>query len=190
MIGFLPSFPRAAQVLLLALLLAPAASVFAASPPADLLGDWVLNNERTHELQPKQKGGLGGVSMAPSISVGGMPIPLPGASAAPTTGPASDPQVMRCARMNIAMQTAHVLLSYEGVGSEIMKAGNDQGRKSRWSRKKITQTYETNSRKVSKTFELQDDGSLLVRVKLNPSKAKSVTHVRVFERPAPSLPVD
>ncbi|MCB1685348.1 MAG: hypothetical protein KDI31_12705, partial [Pseudomonadales bacterium] len=159
------------------------AGVRAATIPEALLGEWVLNNERTHEIQPKQGGGFDGFGVTPSISVGGVPIPLPGAAATPSSGPVSDPRVLRCGRMQIEMQTPNVRLIYEGVGEEIMKPGNDLGRKTRLSRTKITQFYETNTRRVNKTFEVQKDGSLLVKVKLNPKGAKSVTQVRVFERP-------
>ncbi|MEZ5553089.1 MAG: hypothetical protein R3E82_19560 [Pseudomonadales bacterium] len=164
------------------------AGVRAATTPEALLGEWVLNNERTHEIQPKQGGGFDGFGVTPSISVGGVPIPLPGAAATPSSGPVSDPRVLRCGRMQIEMQTPNVRLIYEGVGEEIMKPGNDLGRKTRLSRTKITQFYETNTRRVNKTFEVQKDGSLLVKVKLNPKGAKSVTQVRVFERPAAAPP--
>ena len=35
--------------------------VWAAEPPAWLLGEWVLNSARTHELQPEQSAGIDSV---------------------------------------------------------------------------------------------------------------------------------
>lgn len=185
-------YPRSNSLsVALALLLVtalPAATMQAAAFPEALLGEWVLNNERTHEIQPEQGGGFDGFGVTPSVSVGGVPIPLPGAASTPSSGPVSDPRVLRCGRMKIEMQDANVRLIYEGVGEEIMKPGNDLGRKTRLQKTKITQFYETNTRKVHKTFEVQKDGSLLVKVKLNPKGAKSVTQVRVFERPVVTPP--
>ena len=42
--------------------------------------------------------------------------------------------------------------------------------------------YATTSRKVSRTFEIQQDGRLLVTVKLDPNRAKAAVHKRVFDR--------
>lgn len=176
------SFFRLAGSLLLAALLATPAT--AAGPPDWLLGEWVLNSLRTHELQPKQSAGGGGGFGTPSISVGGVAIPLPGGnSGGGGGGAATDPGVLRCERMSVSMQEGNVRFVYDGSGEETMKPGNDQGRKTSWSRGKLSQKYTTTARSVTKTYELDRDGYLLVRVKLNPKGAKGATHVRVFERP-------
>jgi hypothetical protein len=166
-------------------LLTPA--VNAAQPPEWLLGNWILNSERTHELQPEQSSGGGSGFGSPSISVGGVFIPLPGGSQ-PSTGGARDPNVLRCASMTVAMQGPDVHFSYTDAGEEVMKAGNDQGRKSSWNTSKLTQKYTTTSRSVTKTYQLQSDGLLVVKVKINPKGSKSVTHVRVFQRPESLTP--
>ena len=168
----------------LALSLLTGSTALAADPPTWLLGDWVLNSEKTHELQPEQASGVdtGGFGM-PSISVGGVGIPLPGGSSAGGGTGARDPRVLRCEAMNVAMAGENVHFSYQGVGEESMKPGNDQGRKTSWGGTRLTQKYTTTSRTVSKTYQLDDDGMLIVRVKINPKGSKSATHVRVFERP-------
>jgi hypothetical protein len=166
-------------------LLAPA--VEAAGPPEWLLGNWVLNSERTHELQPEQSSNDGSGFGSPSISVGGVFIPLPGGSQ-PSTGGARDPNVLRCASMTVAMQGPDIHFSYTGAGEEVMKAGNNQGRKSSWNTSKLTQKYTTTSRSVTKTYQLDSDGLLVVKVKINPKGSKSATHVRAFQRPGGLTP--
>lgn len=165
------------------MLAALAGTATAAGPPQWLLGDWVLNSELTHELQPKQKeGGTGGFSGA-SVSVGGVGIPIPGSSPPAPAGTPRDPRVLRCDAMTVDMSDGNVHFVYRGAGEETMRPGNDQGRKTSWSRSKLTQKYTTTARNVSKTYQLDEDGRLVVRVKLSPKGAKSATHVRVFERP-------
>lgn len=154
------------------------------APPDWLLGDWILNSEQTQALTPKQKGGGGGGGFGtPTISVGGVGIPLPGGGSAPGGGGAQDPRVLRCDAMSVAMNGENVHFTYRGSGEETMVPGNDQGRKTRWTRSRLTQSYTTTIRSVSKTYELEADGTLIVRVKINPKGAKGATHVRVFERP-------
>ena len=153
--------------------------------PTELLGEWVLNSELTHELQPKQSGGGGGGFGSPTISIGGVGVPLPGgSSSAAGNGTARDPRVLRCDAMTVSMTEDNVHFAYNGAGEETMLSGNDHGRKTSWSRDRLTQKYSTNVRKVRKTYELDDDGRLIVKVKISPKGAKSATHVRVFERPS------
>ncbi len=178
---FSTTFWRLCLVTAAIALLTPATS--RAEAPQWLLGNWVLDSQKTHELQPEQKSGGGGGFGSPSISVGGLPIPLP-SGALPGSGAPRDPRVLRCAEMTVAMTDDHVHFAYLGVGEEIMKSGNDQGRKTTWSRSRLTQKYATTTRKVTKSYELEEDGSLLVKVKISPKGSKSATHVRVFRRPA------
>jgi len=156
------------------------------SLPGWLLGNWVLNSEKTQALTPKQKGGGGGGGFGtPTIAIGGVGIPLPGGGGeAPGGGGAQDPRVLRCDAMSVSTSGANLHFEYRGSGEETMVPGNDQGRKTRWTRNSLTQSYTTTIRTVTKTYALQDDGTLVVRVKINPKGAKGATHVRVFERPA------
>jgi hypothetical protein len=170
--------------LFLATLLLICGPALAKAEPEALLGDWVLNSELTHEMQPKQSAGGGGGFGAPTISVGGVGIPLPGGASNPQGGNARDPRVLRCDAMSIAMADDNVHFTYRGSGEETMRPGNDQGRKTSWRRDRLTQKYSTNTRTVQKSYELDSDGRLIVKVKISPKGAKSATHVRVFERPA------
>lgn len=170
--------------LLAGILLLAATAALAKGEPTDLLGVWVLNSELTHELQPKQSGGGVGGFGSPTISIGGVGVPLPGgSSSAASSGTARDPRVLRCDAMTVTMTEEDVHFLYNGSGEETMRTGNDHGRKTSWSTRKLTQKYSTNVRKVRKTYELDDDGRLIVRVKISPKGAKSATHIRVFERP-------
>jgi hypothetical protein len=171
--------------LLAAAVLAAPAAVQAKGEPTELLGEWVLNSELTHELQPEQSGGGGGGFGTPTISIGGVGVPLPrGSSNAGGSGGARDPRVLRCNAMTVTMSEEDVHFAYQGAGEETMVSGNDHGRKTSWSRDRLTQKYNTNVRSVRKSYELDDEGRLIVKVKINPKGSKSATHVRVFERPA------
>ena len=157
----------------------------AADPPAWLLGDWVLNNELTAAAQVKKKSGGGFGSFSSSVSVGG--VPLPGGSGGAQQGPGGttrDPEVLRCQEMSVSSQGENLLFEFSGVGKELMKPGNNQGRVTKWNRRKLTSKYETTSRKVQRIFESGDDGTLVVTVKIKPKQAASVIQKRIFERPA------
>lgn len=168
-----------------ALLILVHAAAWSQTPPQWLLGDWVLNSEKTQALTPKQKGGGGGNIGTPTIAIGGVGIPLPGGGSAPVGGGgAQDPRVLRCDAMSVSMSGEQIRFEYRGSGEETMVPGNDQGRKTTWTRSRLTQNYTTTVRSVTKNYELQDDGTLIVKVKINPKGAKGATHVRVFERPA------
>lgn len=163
----------------------------AADPPAWLLGNWVLNNELTAAAQVKKKSGGGFGSFSSSVSVGG--VPLPGGSGGAQQGPGGttrDPEVLRCREMSVSSQGENLLFEFSGVGKELMKPGNNQGRVTKWNRRKLTSKYETTSRKVQRIFESGDDGTLVVTVKIKPKQAASVIQKRIFERPvAPDSPV-
>ncbi len=84
--------------------------------------------------------------------------------------------------MSIELLGEDVHFTYHDVGSETMKPGNDQGRRTSWSKSKLTSRYATSERKVRKTYKLRNDGTLLVSVELNPKQGASVLHYRIFER--------
>ena len=164
--------------------IAHGANAVAAKAPQWLLGRWVLNNELTSELgRSDKKGGWFDGFGRPSVSVGGLPVPLPGSTTPPASGSSRDPDVLRCSTMSIEMSGEDVYFSYTGVGEETLKPGNVQGRRTRWNKSRLTSRYETTSRKVIKAYELRKDGSLLVSVELNPKQGASVIHYRIFEQP-------
>ncbi len=153
-----------------------------------LLGNWVLNQELSRELQPantnQKKSMFGGLQGSPSIVVGGIPIPMPGSSSSKevSTGSVRDPQVLRCAEMTIELVGEDILFTYVGVGTEQLKQGNYRGTKTTYKSKKLTSRYETTSRTVSKTFELTKEGRLHATVRLKPNKGKTLVYHRVFDR--------
>lgn len=169
--------------LLLLVLSGASAWVHAAKPPDWLLGEWTLNNDLTVAAQADAKSGFSNPfgNVKPSISVGGVNVPI--GSTQPSGGSGKDPDVLRCSGMMISMQGERLHLNYTGVGEESLLPGKEHGRVTRWSKKKLTTGYETTSRKVSETFALQADNTLLVTIKLKPRQGKGVVHKRVFERP-------
>jgi len=181
----LTSLTSKMRVLLAAL--AAAAPALAVEPPEWLLGTWTLNNDLTVAVQEKTKGGGGRApgGFNTTVSVGGVAVPLPGAEPTPpVSGNPQDPHVLRCTEMQISMEGDDVYMEFGGVGDELIKPGDNQGRVSRWNRNKLTSNYETTSRKVYRTFQLQDDGTLMVTVKIRPKQAASIVQKRVFERPS------
>lgn len=180
-----PSHLRSAALLLLLATTTTAAA-------SELPGRWVLSPELTHEAQPdgpQQKSGVFEKLPNASVSVGGMPIPGTGTAALPSApGNARDPRVLRASTLAIEDHDDTLRIDYGESGSETLKRGNDQGLVSRWSRRKLTTRYETSSRKVSQSYEVRRDGTLLVTVKLNPNDSAAVVHRRVFQRPDPEAP--
>lgn len=167
--------------------LAALLSGWATAATPGIIGNWLLNNELTSEAQPEGKethrfGGIGG-SVRPSISVGGIPLPTGGGSQGEvSSAPTRDPKVLSCAELSIEHVGDDILLTYQGVGSESLTPGKVQGTRTRFSDRKLTSSYVTTTRKVSKTFELRSDDRLLVTVKLNPKQGSTVVHKRVFDR--------
>jgi hypothetical protein len=168
--------------------LGSAPPVEAAGPPTWLLGRWQLDNELTHEAQPegRERGSFSGLGR-PTVTIGGLPVPGTGGGASAAGEPGPDPDVLRCAELEVATVGDELLFTFVGEGSEQLEAGNDQGRKTRWNRSRLTSSYETTSRKVTQIYEKRRDGALLVTVKLNPNQGPTVIEKRVFVRP-PATP--
>lgn len=158
----------------------------AAAAESALRGEWVLNTELTQAEQPdgpKQRQGLGSSLPQARVSVGGVPLPVPGSNPpVQAAGSPRDPRVLHSATLIIEPEGEALRLVYGNGQSETLKRGNDQGLVSRWSDRKLTTRYETTSRKVSQVYQVRRDGRLLVTVKLNPSRGPTVVHKRVFER--------
>lgn len=176
--------------LILALTLMVLARAAAADPPA-LSGHWVISAELTRAAQPdgpQQKNGLFERMPRASVSVGGMPLPGSAGAVLPSApGSPQDPRILRCHEMLIDAGDETLRIDCGEAGSEVLQRGNDQGLVSRWSNRKLTSRYETSSRKVSQTYQVRRDGTLLVTVKLDPNDSAAVVHKRVFQR-APAGP--
>lgn len=164
-------------------ILLAAASLAAAESKPDLTGTWVLNAELSQE-QVKERSGSGFGGVRPSISVGGIGVPLPGGSppASPSGGKLKDPDVLFCQELEIAVLDEVVMVRYQGLGEEEMLPGRHQGKKVRWTGSKLTEQYETTSRKVDKRFELKSPNQMLVTVRLNPREGSTRVYRKVFER--------
>lgn len=175
-----------ALLLAVALTMTTVPPASAATAVSDLYGRWILNDEATREVQPRQREKSGLFSNLPraSVSVGGIPLPGSGSGAPPSTGGAPDPKVLRTAELTIEPQGDNLHLSFGVAGSETLKPGNDQGLVSRWNKSRLTSRYKTTSRSVNQVYEVQKDGRLLVTVKLNPSSGPTLVHKRMFDRAA------
>ncbi|MFM8355410.1 MAG: hypothetical protein ACKOBM_10965 [Gammaproteobacteria bacterium] len=172
-----------------ALLVATASPTPAAEGGTSLAGAWILNDALTRELNPPEQRSnstFGGFS-APTVVVGGMPVPLPGSGGpSPGIGGASpDPQVLRTQSVVLTPAGDEMVIDCVGVGVERLKRGNNKGQKSRWDARELQTGYETTTREVSQTWRIDDDGRLRVLVKLDPKQGRTQKHWRVFDRAAP-----
>lgn len=152
----------------------------------DLVGAWALNVERTEAVQPDNSNshwweGLGG-NFSTSVSVGGIPVPTGSPGPEPEIGSPGPPQMLRCQAFTVERLDDSLLLTYQGVGSEELRPGAYRGMRSQWSRRKLTSNYESTTRKVKRSLEVQRDGSLLMSVTINPRKGKTLRYKRIFDR--------
>ena len=152
----------------------------------DLVGAWTLNVERTEAVQPDNSTsswweGLGG-RFSTSVTVGGIPVPTGGRNPQEQIGEPGSPQMLRCRSFTIEQLEDSLLLTYESVGSEVVKPGAYRGMRSQWNSRKLTSNYESTTRKVKRTLEVGKDGRLLMSVTINPRKGKTRRFKRVFDR--------
>jgi hypothetical protein len=156
-------------------------------PKPDLTGIWVLNADASQErVKKKTGGGFGGLRT--SVSVGG--FPLPGGGQAPVSSGAKlkDPDVLFCQELEISVVDDVVVVSYLGLGEDQMKPGKHQGKKVRWTGSKLSEHYETSSRKVDKKFRLTAPDQMKVTVKLNPRQGSTREYIKIFDRASPASP--
>ena len=159
---------------------------FARAAELELLGTWAVNIELTQEVQPNNANvrwweGLEG-NFSTSVTVGGMPVPVGGGAKPEGDAGIPNPEMLRCQTFSVARHERGLLLTYHGVGEEKLRPGAYRGLHSAWSNRKLTSNYESTSRKVTRTLEIQKDGRLLMSVTINPRKGKTRRFKRIFER--------
>lgn len=148
------------------------------------VGQWVLNAELSEEKQPKKKSG-GGSGFRPSVSIGGIYVPVPGGGDSGGGTPIKTPDAVYAKQITIARLDAKtVVVKYHKLGVDTYVAGNVQGTKTRWSDDKLTSSYKATSASVNESFEVEDDGRLHITIKVNPKSGSTRTFKRVFERAA------
>jgi hypothetical protein len=173
-----PRLPALAFVLL-------ASTALAKGTGTELVGDWVLNETRSAAVQPENvesRNWLPGGKLSGTISVGGVQVPTGNNRPEASTGPSSDPGILRCKRLEIATVGEELHMTYVDVGKERFRQVRWRGVKTRWDKRELKSRYESTSRKVAYLLELQTDESLLVTVTINPRKASKRTYKQVFER--------
>lgn len=152
-----------------------------------LVGNWTVNIELSQAVQPKNANarwyeGLGG-NFSTSVSVGGIPLPVGGNDPQPEGGGGiPNPDMLRCQSFTIEITGDDMLLTYAEVGTERLRQGHYRGRRNKWTSTHLSTDYESTSRKVTRTLEIQKDGRLLMSVKINPKKGKTRRFKRVFDR--------
>ena len=152
----------------------------------EMLGTWTVNIERTQEVQPDNANvrwweGLEG-NFSSSIYVGGVPVPVGGGAKPEGDAGIPNPEMLRCQAFSIETNEHGLLLTYQGVGEEKLRPGAYRGLHSAWSGRKLTSNYESTTRKVKRTLEIQKDGRLLMTVIIDPRRGKTRRFKRVFDR--------
>ena len=153
----------------------------------ELVGTWVVNLELSQAAQPDNSNarwfeGLGG-NFSTSVSVGGLPIPVGGHQPPPEgSGGIPNPDMLRCQSFTIDITGEDMQLTYIDVGEESLRQGHYRGRRNKWTNTELSTDYESTSRKVTRTLEIQKDGRLMMSVKINPKKGKTRRFVRIFDR--------
>ncbi len=159
---------------------------YSAAAESGLLGSWTVNIERTRDVQPNNANvrwweGLEG-DFSTYVVVGGVGVPVGGGAKVEGDAGIPNPEMLRCQSFTVATNEHGLVLTYHGVGEEKIRPGAYRGLHSAWSSKKLTTNYESTSRKVDRTLEIQRDGSLLMSVIINPRKGKTRRFKRVFDR--------
>lgn len=156
------------------------------SHATELVGQWELDAERTEAIQPEQpqqKQWLKGQNISTNVSYGGQRLPtIRRKIGAMSSLSERDPEVLRCKELVISNKGDDLLFTYVDVGSEVRSKGRKRGFNTAWSKKKLTDSYKTTTRKVSHTFAIQDDNSLLVTVLIKPNKGPKRIYKQVFNR--------
>lgn len=152
-----------------------------------LAGTWTVNVQLSQAAQPDNANarwyeGLSG-NFSTSVSVGGIPVPVGGNNPTPEgTGGIPNPDMLRCQSFTIEITGDDMFLTYAEVGKEHLRQGHYRGRRNKWTNTNLSTNYESTSRKVTRTLEVQKDGRLMMSVKINPKKGKTRRFVRIFDR--------
>ena len=151
-----------------------------------LLGTWTVNIELTRDVQPDNSNarwweGLEG-NFSTHVVVGGVGVPVGGGARPEGDAGVPNPEMLRCQSFSIEIHEHGLLLGYHGVGEEKIRPGAYRGLHSAWSDSKLTSDYESTTRKVKRSLEIQKDGRLLMSVDINPRKGKTRRFRRVFDR--------
>ncbi len=150
-----------------------------------LPGVWVLDVEASKAIQPppKKPGFFSGIGKSTSVSIGGIPLPKSNTAKVPeTSGRSNDPEVIFCTGMTFSADDKTVRIDYDGLGAKTFTIGKYRGRKTAYNGKIMNTSYESNSRKVSQKYVLDDSNRMIVTIILNPKSSPKNVIKKVFNR--------
>ena len=177
-------------LLLLTLTCVGTGSVYAKSASITnigLEGAWVLDEEESKRIQPApaKDSIFSRIRGSTNVSVGGIPVPKSStAQSTETRGKANDPDVLFCKGMNIIATSESVRIDYDGLGAKTFYIGKVRGRKTAYSAKRLTTSYESTSRKVSQKYVMDGPNKVIVTVTLKPNSGKKRVIKKAFNRKA------
>ena len=152
---------------------------------SSLVGSWTYNEELSSEMQPKASRGSVFRGLSGGIVLGGVHLPIPGSD--PGTSQeqdrsAKDPDALFCQTMTIEEYDDRIVIEYAKLGTREFVPGKHLGRKTKWSGDKLSEAYETTTRRVRQRYELARDGRMIVTVTIAPKGDRKRVYKRVFDR--------
>ena len=83
-----------------------------------------------------------------------------------------------------------IVVVYDNLGSREFVPGRHLGRKTTWNGRKLTESYETTTRKVRQRYALDRDGRMTVTITIAEKGAKRRVYKRIFDRVDGPTPAD
>ncbi|MBV1905114.1 MAG: hypothetical protein KUG75_03485 [Pseudomonadales bacterium] len=165
----------------------PFGSAFAKSDktPVGLAGEWVLDEHKTRQIQPaaKKSSIFSKFRTSTNVSVGGIPLPKSSTAKVPDSrGKSKDPDVLFCKGMAISVEEETIRIDYDGLGAKTYVIGHYRGRRTSYNKKQMKTWYESTSRKVSQTYNMDGRDKMIVTITLAPNSGPKNIVKKAFTR--------
>ena len=154
----------------------------------DIPGQWIYNEDRTAQLQPKSKRIKKGRNLL-GVSVGGVLMPLPSStSSGQTDAHLRVPVILNCSTINIQTKQDRIHMDCGSDGSRDFLFNPKHGRKILLSKRGLRESYSSTSRSVSHEFKIMRDGALKVTVIIKAFRGPKTKYIRVYDRISNTTP--
>ena len=176
------------SVLIFILILVTHSAVAGQKERKGLTGQWVYNEIRTAQLQPKLRQIKKGRNLV-GVGIGGVLVPLPSS----TNSRQSDaslriPVILNCGKINIQKKQDRIHMDCDPDGSRDFLFNPKHGRKVWLSERKLRESYSSTSRRVSHEFEVMKDSVLKVTVIIKVFRGAKTKYIRIYDRIAEATP--
>lgn len=165
-------------------------SMYTWAESGDLTGTWTIDVELTEKLQPPIKKNRGvAQGLRGLVAGGGVIAPVPG-GAAPAVGAAGlkTPVVLHCSELTLNKIESKITIECANGTRREFNVGNLHGRKTKWKKNRLTESYRSTSRSVRHQLKLDRKGNLIATVTIQPNRGVSQKYIRAFNRKTEDLP--